>query len=265
MTSDNNAAVVPSESLFSSQAAYLAFECDVRGKTRYVRSPETEKFLKAVDHTSGLRIVTLHKGMLLWRAQLGHDLREEGDPGLTVEVPCPYSVSRMKPLLNRATEGRANPKGIPYLYLATTEKAAISEVRPWVGSYVSVGQFEIQRDLKIVNCSLYHSETPWYYFEDVPQDQWERYVWTSIDRAFAAPVTNTDDTADYAATQIIAELFRVSGNDGIAYRSQFGDDGYNVALFDMNNADLVACHLRKITKVDVTFQDESTSYFVKPN
>jgi RES domain-containing protein len=30
----------------------------------------------------------------------------------------------MKPLRDRAREGRANPKGIPYLYLATHAKAA---------------------------------------------------------------------------------------------------------------------------------------------
>ena len=48
----------------------------------------------------------------------------------------------MKPLGGRATDGRANPRGIPCLYLATTKETAMSEVRPWIGSYVSAGQFE---------------------------------------------------------------------------------------------------------------------------
>ena len=37
-----------------------------------------------------------------------------------------------------ARHGRANPRGIPYLYLANDQLTAISEVRPWVGCYVSI-------------------------------------------------------------------------------------------------------------------------------
>lgn len=40
----------------------------------------------------------------------------------------------MKPLSNSASEGRANPKGIPYLYVATDKETAMSEVRPSLGA-----------------------------------------------------------------------------------------------------------------------------------
>lgn len=54
----------------------------------------------------------------------------------------------MKPLRDKASEGRANPKGIPYLYLATTKEAPMSEVRPWIGSDISVGQFKLISQLQ---------------------------------------------------------------------------------------------------------------------
>jgi len=72
----------------------------------------------------------------------------------TVTEDYPFDTKRMKPLLGRAREGRANPKGIPYLYLATHRDTAVAEVRPWKGGAVSVGQFKIMRDLKLVNTTI---------------------------------------------------------------------------------------------------------------
>ena len=72
-------------------------------------------------------------------------------------------------------------------------------------------------------------------------------VWRDIDRAFSEPVTDSDDHADYATTQLIAELFRKNGFDGIAYRSALGQ-GHNVALFDLNAADVApATQLVEVT------------------
>jgi hypothetical protein len=50
-----------------------------------------------------------------------------------------------------ATHGRANPAGIPYLYLASTSTAAISEVRPHTGETACVAEFRTPRDLKLVD------------------------------------------------------------------------------------------------------------------
>ncbi|WP_366931004.1 RES family NAD+ phosphorylase [Mesorhizobium sp.] len=49
----------------------------------------------------------------------------------------------MRPLAGRASEGRANPKGIPCLYMAVDRHTALAECRPWIGSLVSIGAFKI--------------------------------------------------------------------------------------------------------------------------
>ncbi len=66
----------------------------------------------------------------------------------------PHNPTRMKPIPGQASEGRANPKGIPYLYLATHRDTALAEVRPWIRSLFSVAQFKIVRDLVVVNKEL---------------------------------------------------------------------------------------------------------------
>jgi len=92
-------------------------------------------------------------GYILWRAQLGHDWREEQQGSESFEVRAAYPPLRMKPIPDGATDGRANPRGIACLYLATRQDTAVLEVRSLIGSYVSAAQFKVLHDIHLVNCS----------------------------------------------------------------------------------------------------------------
>src|SRR5690606_23713462 len=120
---------------------------------------------------------------------------------------------------------------------------AMSEVRPWLGSMISLGQFVTTRKLTLVNCARQSEVSRKIYFLEPPEAQRSDIVWSEIDRAFTTPVTRSDDTGEYVATQILAELFRAEGFDGIAYRSAFGENSINFALFDLEAANLVSCEL----------------------
>lgn len=50
-----------------------------------------------------------------------------------------------------ANHGRANPTGIPYLYLGSMPDTAISEIRPHTGEIATVAEFEIPAVLIIVD------------------------------------------------------------------------------------------------------------------
>ena len=65
-------------------------------------------------------------------------------------------------------------------------------------------------------------------------------------------MTVDDDVASYAATQIIAEFFRSEGFEGVAYESAFGK-GHNLALFDIDAAELRNCGLYKLSKIAFEF------------
>ena len=75
------------------------------------------------------------------------------------------------------------------------------------------------------------------------------------------PVTSNETTADYAPTQIIAELFKNNGFDGIAYRSSLGK-GHNIILFDLNAADPINYTLHEAKKVSFDFAQISNRYFI---
>jgi hypothetical protein len=230
---------------FASYLSYQQFAESVRTVWRYVGGSEQRAFLEVLLATSVPRQKVISRGAGLWRAQLGHDWYPADD--CSEEQPAPHDIERMKPRRNRAREGRANPKGIPYLYVATHQDTAVAEVRPVVGSYVSVARFALKRDVHVVNCVTDDHRLMAYSCEPEPEER-ERAVWQDIDRAFSQPVTRDDDTADYAPTQIIAEFLRANGLDGVAYGSSLGP-GHTIALFDVEVAGPTNCGLLEIQAV----------------
>lgn len=248
------------EPRFKSWRAFSEFERDVRKNRRFVRTPQADDFLNAVRETADLRKAKISKGRGFWRAQVGHGWRyldEIGD-----EIPSAFPPDRMKPKADRATEGRANPKGIPMLYLCSSKDAAMSEVRPWLGSMVSLGHFEIQKDLVVADCSRNTEPNFSTLFETPSPAEWDNIVWSDIDRAFTTPVTRGDDTGDYVATQILVELFRDDGFDGIVYRSAFGERSTNLALFDLDCAELTGCQLHEVSSVKMNFRERDNPYWI---
>ncbi len=240
---------------FQSWRSYWNFVTSTMFHSRYIRDSSTEHFLHTVLATGTSRMGKIEKGSCLWRAQLGCiESRNEDDQ------PCPFPYERMKPLLSMSIEGRANPKGIPYLYLATDKETAMAEVRPWLGSMISVGQFETTRDMKVINCSA-DQEYAIYLKEPSPQKR-ESAVWSHINRAFSVPVSSTEQTAEYIPTQVIAELFKNNVYDGIIYRSALSA-GLNVVLFNLDTADQVDCYLYTVEKITFGFKETGNPYVLR--
>jgi len=247
---------------FRTYQAFRIFRGQVLQECRYALDADAKSFLETVLATSKKRSRKFPEGRILWRAQAGHEWVTIHQDNYEFDVPGPLHIDRMEPLQHAASEGRVNPKGIPCLYLATDKETAMAEVRPTVGTYVSVGQFKTDRSLKLIDCSVGHASRFKIYFEEPGAEEREKGVWNDIDRAFSEPVTASQMTADYAPTQILSELFKREGYDGIVYKSNLGS-GFNVALFDIEAANLVNCFLYQVKSVKFSFGEAANPYFVK--
>lgn len=240
---------------FRTCRAYSNFADSVAHERRFTLSPELEEFLQTLLATSEQRTKTIPFGKLLYRAQKGCSVWEavDAEDGYTPSIECPWPPDRMKPRKGQATEGRANPKGIAYLYTATDQATAIAEMRPYVGSLVSVAELYTARDLRVLNCVSDDRDRKIYLGEQSP-DTRERLVWQDIDRAFARPVSREDDSiCEYAPTQILAEHVRQHGFAGIEFRSSLGP-GRNLVLFDLDSVRVGDCCLVRIGRVKVDFE-----------
>lgn len=255
--------------MFQSWNSFLSFKEKKEHEERYFHSEDIQEFLDEVMITARDRVESVPKGQCYWRSQKGSDLLslDDGQGNIVDYTPVPYTEKRMKPLSDKAFEGRVNPKGIPYLYLATDQKTAISEMRPWVGKYVTLAEFETCRDLTLVDCSRFDIDIMnmtardlnmlWKLRPPEPEEA-TRTVWRWIDMSFSKPVDRDDrggSTADYIPTQIIAELFRSNGYDGIKYKSLF-TGGRNIALYDIGSAKQKddSAKVVQIAKIEIDFK-----------
>jgi len=246
---------------FKSWRSYYDFRNSVLHESRFFRSPSEDQFLEAVLESSKDRVQAVPIGTKFWRAQLGSDWEPiNADSPNDGDAPCPFQATRMKPQPNMASEGRANPKGLPYLYVATDKETAMAEVRPWIGSSVSLALLQTNRELKLLNCTSPRNSVVFFLEEPGPEER-ERSVWSDIDRAFSTPITATDQTADYVPTQILAEFFRSKGLDGVAYRSSVGH-GHNLAIFDVSAADVTTGFLYEVKDIQFIFSASANPYFV---
>jgi RES domain-containing protein len=117
--------------------------------------------------------MTIPRRTVVWRAQQGCAWKAFDG----TDLPTAFQPERMKPLPDSAKEGRANAKGIPCLYVATDKETAMSEVRPWIGSFVSVAALELRRDFVIVNCTAHRFG---FYYREPTAEKREVEVWARL-------------------------------------------------------------------------------------
>lgn len=246
---------------FSSHRSFALFVAEVLQRRRYVRSAEQMEFLAALLDSARNRVQVLPPGFKFWRARRGAEYVPYYQDGVYIDhMPSPHAPAEMKPRVDRALEGRANPKGIAHLYGASNRDTAVAEVRPWAGAHVSVGILRTSREQRVVNCTSDDRRHTIYFDEPSPMER-EAEVWNEIDERFARPVQPSDDTASYAPTQIIAEALRADGYDGLFFRSSLGD-GLNLVLFDPSVADLIHCEVVYVRALKVEVEKDPGPYSV---
>lgn len=136
-----------------------------------------------------------------------------------------YSESEFAaPPSSTANDGRINPRGISYLYLADSRRCALSEIRPNISSLVAIAQGTLHKNLVVT--SFVHNSWP-----DISLS--EKSMVDLIGWIFSRPLNNLD-AIEYLPSQVIAEYIRNAGFDGIEYRSSQYRTGINLALFDTN-------------------------------
>ena len=246
---------------FNSWQDFQTFEQAVKYEHRFIHSDEVSEFLSNIKRTLPPRERSVASGSILYRGQIGYE-EHESEGQLIVSG---FSADRMKPIQRKGKEGRANPKGISYLYLSNDENTALAELRPHLGQYISSAQFQIQRNLRVVDCysvTRHYSHIECIFNPPVSQDEIGNAVWSMINEAFTRPVTSADEAADYVPTQILAEFFKSEGFDGICFKSSMGQ-GYNFVLFSLEDAELINCTVMETKSVNYSFNECGNRYYIQ--
>lgn len=168
-----------------------------------------------------------------------------------------YEIVEMgAPPKHLASHGRANPAGIPYLYLASTVLTAISEIRPHTGDLVSVAKFSVPEGLKIVDLRHPRRTVSPFILSDENEVSLLRGdidFLEKLGQELTRPVLQKSAAFDYIPSQYLCEFSKKCGFDGVMYRSSVGD-GVNIALFnpELGSVLEVASHHISCVSVEIS-------------
>ncbi|WP_219814094.1 RES family NAD+ phosphorylase [Rathayibacter sp. AY1D9] len=143
-----------------------------------------------------------------------------------------YTLEEMgAPPPRYAGHGRANPAGIPYLYLGSSPSTSISEVRPHTAEAASVAEFSIP-ELKAVDLRSPRERISPFGLEDdqVVQLLADIPFLERLGDELTRPVLPKSAPFEYVPSQHLCEFIKHCGYDGVIYRSSVSE-GINIALF----------------------------------
>lgn len=155
------------------------------------------------------------------------------------DAPCYTSNNMSAPPKELSTAGRANPSGIPYLYLCEEEETTLYEVRALYLDEATIGTFQISAEnqpIKIIDftssslLSLYAAYSAG--DSSIESIMAMTLLKRTISENLSKPIRRYDTENEYIPTQFLCEYIRdVMGYDGIKYYSALRPKEANVVIF----------------------------------
>ncbi len=219
---------------------------DIRKKWRFVVN--TERLQEYGWDSLFSKPETIDVTRLLYRARIHQEENQDA-----------YSIDKMyTPPAEKTSAGRANPLGIPYLYLSENPETTLYETRASYLDDVSIGTFKIKdgKQVKIVDLTneLSNYESP-FISENITMLTKSKMLTKIISKDLAKPLRRYDSEIEYIHTQFICEYVRyVSGADGIKFNSSLDSNGINYVVFDPELFECINVEKRRITSVVIDSQ-----------
>ncbi len=157
------------------------------------------------------------------------------------------------PPIEKTTDGRANAKGIRCLYLGDSAETTIYETRAGAYDYVTVGIFELKKDIIVVDLKKINQISPFIDGLDCLEYAINKEHLNKINDEMSKIMRRSDSTLDYVPTQYITDFVKSITHNGkaeyagIEYKSVMHNEGYNLAVFD---PDLFECIDTKVYRID---------------
>ncbi len=158
-----------------------------------------------------------------------------------------------KPPVALSTNGRANPYGISYLYLASDPKTAISELRPYKNECITVAEFKAKDDLTLADLRTPKDVISPFLLNDEFELNFilENLPFISkLSEELSKPVNPKDANLEYLPSQYLCEFIKHIGFDGIIYNSSLAK-GINYAIFNDSKIKIVKTYRYKVNHIDV--------------
>ena len=157
-----------------------------------------------------------------------------------------------KPPAKNVLNGRANPLGISYLYVASTADTAIAETRGHKGELVTVLEFKIKRNMEFFDLrDPKNTISPFERIDNIEFIYKHMPYLTLLGNELSKPVVPRRANLEYLSSQYLCEMIKQIGYHGIIYKSSIAD-GNNYVIFSDNRLSLGHMSQYRITEMKFT-------------
>lgn len=229
-------------------------------------SPSSVYKSKALVQWETLRDEVMYRNRWFLEMSIDTDrLRQLIDHVIAYELPHKWYRARIRsgdetfpidkmgaPPKRMASHGRANPAGIPYLYLSSKPETAAAEIRPHTGEVACVADFAVAAIRAVDLRDPRKSVSPFILSDSgaIGQLRADIPLLERLGEELTRPVVPQSAAIDYIPSQYLCEFIKRSGFDGVVYRSSVSD-GINLALFDPKKAKAGSVVLYNISRVSI--------------
>lgn len=166
----------------------------------------------------------------------------------------PYRINEMSsPPEIKSSAGRANPQGIPYLYLSRDLKTTLYESRATFLDYVSIGEFKFEDDYAFEIVDFTKEESPFNDTDEIIKFTKNKFIRKVVSQDLSKPLRRYDSDLEYIPTQFICEYIRFFATPaiGIQFSSSLDKNGVNIVLFDDSKIKCINVSVHQISRIDI--------------
>lgn len=164
-----------------------------------------------------------------------------------------YAIDKMgSPEKENVTGGRANPQGIPYLYLSKSPDTILYETRSTFLDEISIGTFKIKKNKHIVLVDFTEEMSAFNNIDNISEYTKSVMLKQLISSDLSKPIRRYDSKLEYVPTQFICEFIRnITDADGILFNSALHEGGINIVLFEQEKVECVSVNKHRVTLVNI--------------
>lgn len=205
-------------------------------------------------HEGAVRpIYELKAGAKLFRSRL----LDEGFTERRLEENSALELSA--PPKERTRAGRMNVEYIPAFYAAFSDETAIAELRPSIGDRLAVGEFVLNKGIKVFDFTVFSKLTDEKRHEAHSHTRYD-FI-TQMEDEISKPILPYEKQREYIATQIVAEYLREHFDcDAVIFRSSMHKtttaDNRNIVIFHKGSAFVGRDGLLSLSKHNVFNVDD---------
>lgn len=156
-----------------------------------------------------------------------------------------YNKDEMwKPPENRTPPWRANPKWIPYLYLASSIDTTLYEIRASLLDFISIWKFILNEDIEVLdfrNDIMVLADN-----ENLEDFLIYKSFINQLDIELSKPYNSEDKELEYLPTQYISEFIKSLWYKWIIYNSWLSCEWYNLVVFNGNEFECLEVNVYSI-------------------